>query len=117
MTGDAGEYYLEAWREAVDAARALTRGRGVFRTRDGVVLHVNFRTPLRIFTLIVARRLPGQEQATRFTFQRDGRVTLGGDRRVPLREAMSRGHEPWASRADVLELAAQLGDAKQWRDA
>jgi hypothetical protein len=106
--------YLAACEGALNAARSLTHGRGTFRTADGTVLWVSFRIPVPVrimFRLVVDRTLPGQQQATRFLFQRNGRVALSGDRRVPLRE------KPWATRDEVLELATQLEDAKEWRDA
>jgi hypothetical protein len=107
----ADEYYLEARDAALQAARALTRRRGRFHTPDGTTLRVNFRTPLRLYLLMIDRQAPGQEHPTGFSFQRNGRVNLSGDRKVPLREAAARGHEPWASRAELEDLAAQLRTA------
>jgi hypothetical protein len=108
------EYYLAACEDALNAARSLTHGRGMFRTADGTRLWVCFRIPVLVrvrFRLVIDRTLPGQQQATRFAFQRNGRVVLSGDRRVPLRE------DPSATRDEVLELATQLEDAKEWQDA
>jgi hypothetical protein len=64
--------------------------------------------PLRIYLLSIDRRQPGQDQPTAFLFQRNGRVNLSGDRKVPMTQAMASGHEPWASRAELEELTAQL---------
>lgn len=108
----ADEHYTAAARAAEEAARALTAGRGTFTTEDGTTIRVNFRTPLRIYRLILHRVTPGQEHpGTSFSFQRNGRVNLGGDRGIPFREALARGHEPWATRAELIELAAQLREA------
>jgi hypothetical protein len=108
----ADEFYLEA-RDAVLAAVRCHAGRGrvTVRGEDGTVLWLNWRTPLRVFLLAVSRRLPGQDKATIFSFQRDGRVSVSGDRRVPLRDAFSAGHDPWASRQELLDLAAQIAAA------
>lgn len=104
----ADEYYQEARDRAYQAARDLTRSRGRFRTPDGIVFRVNFRTPLWIYQLMVDRTLPGEDLPAGYMFQRNGRVNLGGTRKVPLSEAMASGHEPWATRADLEELAGQL---------
>lgn len=107
----ADDYYLEARDAVLEAVRGLDRKCRKFRTGDGVGLSVNRKMPLRILLLGINRKTPGEDGYTAFTFQRDGRVGLGGNRKVPLREAMAAGHEPWASRQELMELAAQLRSA------
>lgn len=102
------EYYLEARNGALEAAGSLDRDHASFSGPEGVALHINRRPPLRVFLLIVTRSVPGDQGITSFNFQRDGRVGLTGNRKVPLPEAIAQGHEAWASRGELLELATQL---------
>jgi hypothetical protein len=106
----ADEYYLTARQAVIEAIGALAPGRS-YTTADGIRFRVNRKPPLRLYKLMVDRRLPGEDQPTSFMFQRNGRVNLGGARKIPLREALAKGHEPWASRAELEELAAQIRTA------
>ncbi len=93
--------------EVRESGRTRHRG-GCFRTPDGIVFRVNFRTPLRICQLMIDRTLPGEDRPAGYMFQRNGRVNPGGARKVPLGEAVASGHEPWPTRAELEELASQL---------
>jgi hypothetical protein len=108
----ADEYYLEARDAVLDAARQVGRKRAILRTRDGVTIRINFRTPLRIYLAMIHRKESGEEgPGISFNFQRNGRVDVGGNRKVPLRDAVAAGHDPWASRDELLELVAQIKSA------
>jgi hypothetical protein len=110
---EADEYYLQARDAVLEAARELERRQKRLRTADGTILRVNRKPPLRVFLLIIQRWAPGAQSATAFNFQRDGRVSLhGGPQSVPLREAIASGHDPWASREELLELATQIKNAE-----
>ena len=61
---------------------------------------------------MLGRYLPYEAGYTSFAFQRNGRVTLGGNRKVPLREGLAAGHDPYASRSELEELAAQIQAAE-----
>jgi hypothetical protein len=104
----ADPYYLDARDKALAAAGRLDKKHRKFQTPDGVEFFITWKTPLRLYLLIIRRMLPGEADATSFSFQRNGRVNLGGARGVPLREAIASQHEPWASRSEVEELASQL---------
>lgn len=106
----ADEYYLEARDAVMAAARAAAPGRQTVRLRtpDGSTLRIFWRTPLRIYLLMIDRHGPGECLADGFNFQRNGRVNLTGPRGVPLRQAMAAGHEPWVSREELLQLADQI---------
>jgi hypothetical protein len=109
---EADEYYLEARDAVLDAVRQVGRKRAVLRTGDGMTIRINLRTPLRIYLAMIYRRAPGEEgPGTSFNFQRNGRVDVGGSRKVPLRDALTAGHDPWASREELLELATQIRSA------
>lgn len=101
-------FYLEARDAALAAISNLNGKRRHFRTPDGTRLRVNRKPPLRLYLAIVSRQRPGEDGWTSFSFQRNGRVNLGDNRRVPLREAIAAGHEPWASREEVFELAREI---------
>jgi|HubBroStandDraft_3_1064219.scaffolds.fasta_scaffold331933_2 hypothetical protein len=108
----ADEYYLEARDAVLTAVRGhATRGRVTVRAADGTEFGLNWATLLRVYLLMIWRRAPGQPKPTTFNFQRGGRVDVGGDRKVPLGEALAAGHDPWASREELLELAAQISGA------
>jgi hypothetical protein len=109
----ADEFYLEARDTVMDAARAkVPRGRRKLKTADGTVLLINWRTPLRVFLLIVIRAVPGEPGRTDFNFQRNGRVNFGGSNRGrSFRESLAAGHELWADRQELLDLAEQIGKA------
>ena len=108
---DADVYYLEARDEALEAVRGLDGKHKKFRTPDGVVFRINRKPPLRLYLLMIDRWTPGEEGYTGFSFQRNGRVNLGGNRKVPFRQAAAIKHEPWASRQEITELAAQIRNA------
>jgi hypothetical protein len=112
----ADEFYLAARDAVISAARAqIPRGRGRLRVSDGAVITVNWRTPLRVFLLILWRRTPGQGDGwTGFNFQRNGRVGLAGNRSIPLGQALGAGSEAWATRQDLLDLAVQIEHAKPY---
>lgn len=105
------EFYLDARNKVLAAVEGLPKRADHFRTSEGVDFRIQRKMPLRIFLLALGRRTPGEEGRTHFYFERNGRVSVGGNRKVPLHESMARGHEPWASRSELEELAAQIAEA------
>ena len=105
---NADDFYLEARDAAMEAARAWTRKPGDFRTEDGIDFRIDREPPLRLYLLLIDRRLPGERQWTGFCFRRNGRVNLGGARKVPLREAMAGGMSRGRAAPRSMELAEQL---------
>lgn len=104
-------WYMEARNALLAAIDRLDRTARFFRTPDGTRFSINRRPPLRLYLLMLNRQAPGAPGWEGFSFQRNGRVNLGGTRKVPLRQAMAAGHEPWASRQELADLAAQIGQA------
>ena len=105
-------HYLEARDAVMAAVRDLDPKRRKFRTPDGIFFRIDRKPPLRLLLLGVGRYLPDETGYTSFSFQRNGRVSLGGNRKIPLRQAIAGGHEPWASRGELLELAGQIRAAE-----
>jgi hypothetical protein len=102
----ADEHYLEARDAVLAAVRHLPKRKVVVRSADGTVFQVARRPPLRIYLLMVGCK------GTTFSFGRDGRVDLGGNRGRSLSQAMRDGHHSWASRAELFKMAEQLKTAK-----
>lgn len=102
------EYYLAARDKVLAVVKELDPGTERFTGLGGIRLEVRRKMPLRIILLGIRRAVPGEEGSTYFTFERNGRVSLTGNRGIPLREAIAHGHDPWASRGELEELATQL---------
>lgn len=109
------EHYLRARDSVKAAADSLDPGHDRFSAPGGVVLWLR-RKPalqLRYFVFLqIARSKPGMPGWTLFNFDRYDRVTLGGNRRIPIGKMLSRGHDAWASSSELDELAEQLKIAK-----
>jgi hypothetical protein len=111
----ADEHYLEARDAVLGAIRDLGKKARFFRTPDGTAFRVHRKMPLRIYLMGLDRRGKDEREWTSFLFQRNGRVNLSGSRKVPFREALAAGHEPWASRTELLDLAGELRHAEPSR--
>jgi hypothetical protein len=115
MPEKADAHYLEARDAILSVVEGLDRGASAFRTADGTTFTIQRKTPLRLYLLIIYRRASDERAASSFSFQRNGRVNLGGQRKVPLRQSMVAGHEPWVSRTELLELASELRKAEPYQ--
>lgn len=107
----ADAFYLEARDAVLAAVTSLGKDTRQVRTPAGVTFRIQRKTPLRIYLLMIYRQDPGADGETSYNFRRNGRVEFGGARKVPLRDALAAGHDPWASRQELLDLAAELREA------
>src|ERR1035437_4015786 len=115
MPEKADAHYLEARDAILSVVEGLDRGASAFRTADGTTFTIQRKTPLRLYLLIIYRRASDERAASSFSFQRNGRVNLGGHRRAPLRRSMAAGHEPGFGRTKLLELAGAAGKAEPYQ--
>lgn len=103
--------YLRARDSALEAAVGLDPKHDRYSAPGGIMLWFRRKPafPLRYFVhLQIARSEPDTPGWTVFNFDRHDRVTLSGNRKLPISKMLLQGHDVWASQEELEELAGQL---------